>query len=114
MGIAAGRLRHRVRVEDLVTVLDSNGASEEDWADVFGRLLPAEIKPLSGNELLAAAATQSKVTTRIVMRYRAQARARMRVVHRETLYNIEAVVPDPESGFTWMTLHCSTGVSEGN
>ena len=132
MSLAAGRLRHRVTIEALtVSVLDgidsdssatdgltdtdpdADGTQSETWADAYGRLISAEISPLSGRELLAADAVQGKVSTRIRMRHRPGLRPSMRVVHRGIVYNIEAVVPDPESGTGWVTLLCSSGVNDG-
>ena len=109
----AGSLRHRITFESLTTELDSDGAASETWADAFGQKFSAEIVPLSGRELMAAQSMQSKVTTRIKVRYFPGIVASMRAVHRGTVYNIEAVVPDPESGRGWLTLHCSSGVNEG-
>jgi SPP1 family predicted phage head-tail adaptor len=109
----AGALRHRVRFERLTIDLDSEGAQEEVWADAFG-LVSAEIAPLSGRELLAAQGVHSKVSTRIRVRYRPGIDAIMRVVHRDaSIYNIEAVVPDNDSGRRWITLLCSQGVNDG-
>lgn len=108
----AGRLRHRIVIEELAVTLDSDGDQVETWVPI-GPALPAEIKPLSGRELIAAQAVQSKVATRIVMRYRPGFEPlphQMRAVHRATVYSIEAVIPDPHSGRQWMTLQCSSGV----
>jgi len=110
MDLPAGRLRHRVSIEALVSDLDTDGATVEEWVPQFGRLLPAEIVALSGRELIAAQAVQSKVATRIRIRWRAGVVPSMRVVHRDTAYNIEAIVPDPDSGRRWLTLHCTSGV----
>ena len=109
----AGPLRHRVTVEALTVELDSDGQQAETWLDAFGHMLSADIMPVSGRELIAADAVQSKITTRIVMRYRPGVKPSMRVLHRERVYNIEAVVPDPRSGFDWITLQCSDGVNQG-
>lgn len=110
----AGPLRHRVTIEQLVTARDSDDEDRtESWQDAFGLLIPAEISPLSGRELIAAAATQSKVATRIRIRHRAGVAPSMRVVHRETYYGIEAVVPDPKSGVRYLTLFCTSGAAEG-
>jgi SPP1 family predicted phage head-tail adaptor len=111
--VRAGKLRQRVTVEALVVEIDSDGQQVETWVDAFGALLSAEIMPVSGRELIAADAVQSKITTRIKMRHRPGLLPSMRVVHRERLYNIEAIVPDPESGIGWVTLQCSDGVNEG-
>ena len=108
----AGALRHRVTVEQMETSLDSDGERTESWVDQFG-LIPAEIAPLSGRELIAAAAVQAKVTTRIRIRYRPGVAPNMRVVHRGTKYGIEAVVPDNKSGVSYLTLQCTSGAAEG-
>jgi SPP1 family predicted phage head-tail adaptor len=109
----AGPLRHLVTIEEPITVTDSDGDDAHEWVDPFGVEQRAEITPLSGRELIAAQAVQSKVTTRIVLRYRPGVTAAMRVVHRSTVYNIEAVVPDNQSGFQWITLMCTSGVNDG-
>lgn len=109
----AGPLRHRITLEDRVVVLDSDGARTETWEDAFGLLLPAEINPLSGGELVAAAAVQSKVAVRIRIRYRPGVTETMRAVHRGVCYGIEAVVPDRDSGVEYLTLHCTGGTAQG-
>lgn len=113
----AGRLRHRVQFERPVTELDSDGAQVETWLDAFPELdgagVFAEITPLSGRELIAAQAVQSKVTTRLRVRYRPGYAAAWRATHRGTVYNIEGVIPDADSGFQFVTLLCSSGVNQG-
>lgn len=111
--LPAGRLRHRVRIEQIMVTLDSDGERSEAWGDVFGRLLPAEILPVSGREFVAAAAVQSKVTTRIRIRRRTGVVPSMRALHRGVAYGIEAVLPDAESGREYLTLLCSDGAHQG-
>ena len=112
--VRAGRLRHRVSIEELVTTQDTDGATVEDWIPAFDHLMPAEITPVSGREFLAAQAAQSAVATRIKVRYHPRIQATtMRVRHRDTLYNIEAVLPDADSGIRYLTLLCTAGVSQG-
>lgn len=113
MRVAAGKLRHRVFFEEFAVGLDSDGAQEESWVPFTDRPLSAEVRAISGGELIAAQAVQSKVTTRIKVRYRPGLRASMRATHRGTVYNIEAVIPDPDSGRRYLTLLCSSGVNEG-
>lgn len=109
----AGRLRHRVTIEELVVTLDSDGDQVEAW-QAIAPPLPAEIAPLSGRELIASQAVASEITTRIVMRHRPGLKASMRVQHRGTVYGIKAVIPDPESGTGWVTLMCTSGVAHVN
>lgn len=109
----AGPLRHLVSFEELVVVEDSDGAQVEDWAPAFDGPVSAEITALSGRELIAAQAIQSRVSGRMKVRYRPGFKASMRVKHRGVIYNIAAVIPDPNSGFEFVTLLTSTGVNEG-
>ncbi len=111
-----GRLRHRVTFEELTVTQDTDGAQEESWTPLFDRPISCEIKALSGRELIAAQAVQSKVSTRIVTRYRPGFKPSMRALHRGVVYGVEAVIPDPESGIHWVTLMCTSGlqfVNEG-
>ena len=112
----AGRLRHWLTFEAPTTTLDSDGAQVEVWADAFAvnSRMPCELVALSGRELIAAAAVQSKVSVRIRCRYRAGFAAVQRAVADDgQIYNVEAVIPDPDSGRRWVTLSCSTGTNEG-
>jgi SPP1 family predicted phage head-tail adaptor len=108
----SGRLRHRVTFEELIVDKDSDGATTEDWAPMWPPV-SAEITPMSGRELIAASAVQSKVTHRIKVRFRPGFKPSMRGVHRGTIYNIEAVIPDPDSGIRFLTLLCTSGINEG-
>ncbi len=118
---AAGDFNQRVTIEakvyDLDTdgeqiYVDTDGATLEDTWEAVASMISAQIMPISGGELIAAAAVQSKVTTRIRIRYRPGITAAMRVIHRSTTYGIEAVVPDSDGGFEYLTLHCTSGVAD--
>lgn len=109
----AGRLRHLVTFQSLGSTQDAAGQMVPSWVAAFPVPLSAEITALSGRELIAAQAEQSEVTTRLKVRYRPGFVADMRGVHRGTVYNIKAVIPDPESGFQWVTLMCSSGLNAG-
>lgn len=108
-----GRLRHRIQFQELIVELDSDGAQEETWVDIFPALIPADIMALSGKSLIAAQAVQSKINTRIVIRHRPGLKESMRVIHRGLIYNIEAIIPDPDSGIHYLSLQCSSGVNSG-
>ena len=130
-----GPLRHRVLIEEsVVDIADgivpagsssdsdgdgavdvdpqADGARTESWVPAF-EYLSAAIEPLSGRDLIAAQAVQSEVTTRVRLRYRPGVTSAMRLRHRETIYDIKAVIPDATSGVRWMTLLCGSGVNEG-
>lgn len=123
MTLAAGRLRHRVLIERRDFLRDSNGDviqdpntgdTQEDWfpvAEVY-----AAIEPLSAREFLAAQATQSQVTARIVIRHRDGLNAGMRLIHmvngaRGAVYNPAGFLADKDSGLEYLTIPVSAGVS---
>lgn len=108
----AGALRHRVRIERPDLAQDpSTGEMVPGW--VLVATVWASVEPLSTREFIAAQATQSEITARVVMRYRAGITAGMRLAHRGQLYNIHGVLPDPKSGRQYITLPVSEGVNDG-
>lgn len=112
--VQSGKLRHLVTFQVPLIEVDSNGESTESWEDAFsGQQISAQIEPLSGRELFAAQQVHSRVTTRITVRYRPGLLPEMRVVHRGVNYNIEAIVPDADSGFRHATLLCYSGTNDG-
>lgn len=112
MTLEAGSLRHRVTIKRQVIGQNSeNGARTTAWETVA--TVWAAIAPMSAREFVAANALQSKVTTRIVIRYRSGLKASMRVQHGAKVYNIEGVLADKESGIEYLTLACSEGVNNG-
>lgn len=112
MSISAGRLRHRVLIQrPEYTQNPVTGEMVKAWVDVAG--VYASVEPLSARDFVAAAATQSKVAVRIIIRYRPGVDASMRLLHGTRIYNIEGALPDKDSGLEYLTLPCSEGVSDG-
>ena len=125
MSIEAGKLRHRVRIEQLEDVLDSNGDSWQDpntgevrqeWVEVA--TVWAAIEPLSAREFIQSQATQSQVTARMAIRYMDGLTASMRLVHErlgrpDVIYNPAGFLADKESGLEYLTIPVSTGLTDG-
>ena len=112
----AGTLRHWLTFEVKTVEQDSDGAQVEIWVPAFevNHRMPCEVTELSGRELIAAQAVQSKVTARIRARYRPGFKATMRAtLPNGIVYNIEAVIADPDSMRTHVTLLASQGINEG-
>lgn len=111
MAIAAGRLRHRVRIEQRTLSQNELGEVLEDWQEVA--TVWAAIEPLSGRELIAAQQVNSKVTARLVIRYRNDLLPEMRLVHHkqglDIIYNPVAFLEDKDSGLEYLTIPCSRG-----
>ncbi len=106
--LKSGRLSHRVTIESPTYTQDSYGDPTPDWVTVAE--VWAAIEPLSVREFMAAQSEQSKVSARITIRHRSDLSADMRILHNGKIYNIEGILPDPDSGLEYVTLPCSQGV----
>ena len=108
----AGQLRQRVLLQRNGQQQDPDtGEMINGWSDVAK--VPCSVEPVSGREFIAGQATQNEITARIVIRYRAGITSSMRAVHRGVTYNIEAVLPDKNSGREYLTLMVSGGLNDG-
>lgn len=86
----AGDLRHRVTIQQLVTVYDEYNQPVEMWQDLT--TVWAAIEPLSGREYWQAKAVNAEVTHRVRMRYRAGITPEMRLVFNGRVFEILAVL----------------------
>lgn len=109
----AGRLRHRITIQARTNVQDPvSGETVVVWADAWVNVAAA-IEPLSASERIAAQAQHSEVSARLIIRPLAGLTAQHRLVHNGRIYNIEGVIPDPDSGLEWLTLPVSEGANDG-
>jgi SPP1 family predicted phage head-tail adaptor len=118
MSLAAGKLRHRIRIERQIVSRDADGVQQISWEPVHTGTLAAAIDPLSAREFQAAGAAQSQASGRITIRYRHGLAASMRAVHVRNgadgaIYNIQGVLADRESGLEYLTLPVSEGTNDG-
>lgn len=108
-GIVSRRLRHRVQIQQQVETQDPDtGAVDVSWelyAERWAEHISSSVK-----EFIAAAAVQSEVKGRFVLREDPGVTADMRVIHRGKAHAILGVMPDPDSGLEYMTLAVSEGV----
>lgn len=109
----AGRLRHRVTIQARTNVQDPvSGETVVVWTAAWIDVAAA-IEPLSASERIAAQAQQSAVSARITIRPLPGLTAQHRLLHNGRVYNIEGVIPDPDSGLEWLTLPVSEGANDG-
>jgi len=64
----AGRLRHRVTIQNFTTGRTPSGQTIEKWVD--GKTIWAEVKGISGRELIASGAETAETTIRVWIRFR--------------------------------------------
>lgn len=124
MSIAAGKLRHRVRIESYDDVLDSNGdplrGDQGEFIKAWQEIatVSAAIEPISAREFIQSSSMQSQITARIVIRHRTGLNAAMRLVHLvnglpSAYYNPAGFLADKESGLEYLTIPVSAGVNDG-
>lgn len=109
--LSAGKLRHRVLIQRPVEVQDDQtGAVNLTWVDVAK--VWAAIEPISVREFIAADVEDSKITTRITIRYRKNLDHSYRFYHeaQKKYYDIHGILFDKESGLEYITLPCSEGL----
>jgi len=100
----AGELRHRVTIQEFVEAVDQYGTPiGQDWQDVC--TVWAAVEPIQGREYILLQNTQTELTARIRIRYRAGIKPAMRVVYGQRIFNIQSVI-DPEERHRELLLMC--------
>jgi SPP1 family predicted phage head-tail adaptor len=83
----AGKLRHRITIQQKGAGRTSSGAEQEQWS-TFAQTW-AGFDPRSGQEFVAAGQLQGKSITAITIRYRAEIKAKMRVLFGTRIFDIQ-------------------------
>lgn len=113
MPLSAGRLRHRIDIQEQQQTQDPNtGQLVVSWVNVWEGV-PAAVEPLSVREFIAAKGVQSEVSIRVVIRHREGLNASMRIVHKGRILNPAGFLADPTYGVEFITIPCSEGVNDG-
>lgn len=113
MPLSAGRLRHRIDIEQQEQVQDPDtGQLVVSWVPVWQNV-PAAVEPLSVREFIAAKGVQSEVSVRVVIRHRDGLNASMRIRHKGQILNPAGFLADPTYGLEFITIPCSAGVNDG-
>jgi len=92
MKIAAGSLNCRVTIESPTMTQDAAGQAIPAWVTVAN--VWANIRHLTGLEVIKAGAETSTVKTSIRIRKGPLVDASCRVIHGDTTYSVRAVLPD--------------------
>lgn len=111
--INSGKLRHRIVLQKPVkTQNQQSGAYITTWQDVGN--LWCSIEPISAREFIASQVEDSKVNTRITIRYTKNINHSYRIYHpaKDVYYNIHGILADQNSGLEYITLPCSEGLRD--
>ncbi|NIG13016.1 phage head closure protein [Pantoea sp. Al-1710] len=105
-------LKHRLELQQPQEVQDPvTGDITLAWTTIA--YVWGEVAPLSGREFIAAQAVQTEISVRITIRYRSDITNDWRILFRNQIYNIAAVLPDLLSGLDYITLPCTEGLNDG-
>ena len=107
--VRSGKLRHRIEIQQSTDTRDGFGAVSGQTWNLFCYAW-ASIEPLSGREYFAAAQTQSEVSHKITMRYKAGIKTYFRVTWNDRIFNILSVINTREENRE-LILYCSEVVS---
>lgn len=108
----AGKLKHRITLQRFEEGYGPLGEPINRWVDYA--TLNAEVKGISGRELLASGSLAAEATVRMWIRYRSDVRQGHRVKYSSSsvdgdLYGIEAAIPDNDR--TCLELLCKGGLT---
>lgn len=107
MGLAAGRLNLRFRIEQEARVANGQGGFTTSWsavATVWGSK-----RPLRGDETVRESIIRSTAMARVTIRYRADVTTKHRLVEGATIWNIRSV-DDPDGRRERLEMLCESGV----
>lgn len=110
MTLSAGQLNRRIRIDRPTSKKDAFGQPLDEWRSLG--MFWANVRFLSGAEAIKADASVSVAKASIRIRYTKSIHAGMRVVLDETIFNIQAVLPD-EQERVHVDLVCETGANNG-
>jgi SPP1 family predicted phage head-tail adaptor len=114
--VRSGEYRHRIQFQTLTNTQDgTTGAITRVWTNSF--MAWANIEPLNGRELLAAAAVQSTVSHSISVRWRTEfavdaAADVMRIIYKTRVFNINTIMNEDERNRS-VTLLVEEGLTNG-
>lgn len=103
MTIQAGRLRTRVDIQQTIRTPDRAGGFTQNWSTLT--TVWAEILPLSGKEVFEQMKSQSNISHKVTIRYRAGVTGVMRLKVGGTLYLIRAIL-NPRNMNESLELYC--------
>lgn len=108
----AGRLRHRIIIQNFTTGRTPSGQPVEAWVD--GKTIWAEVRGISGRELISSGAVAAESTIRVWVRFRRDitAASRLKVINGPFAGAVLAIngPPIPDTTGTRLEILCKQGV----
>lgn len=110
----AGGLRNRVTIRKFTTSRSPSGQVIQNWED--GAMVWAEVKGISGRELVASGAEMAEATVRVWVRFRRDitAASRLKVLTGAFAGSTLNIIgpPIPDSAMTRLEILCKQGTEK--
>ncbi|AOM42624.1 phage head closure protein [Xenorhabdus hominickii] len=103
-----GRLRHRINIQGICSDRTPSGSVIKERYTVA--TVWAEVKFISGRELVASKTVLSESLVRFWIRYRGDINTAMEIVFKGKTYTVQAVMPD--NRLILLELLCQEGVKQ--
>lgn len=114
----AGKLRHRVRIEqDVSSTEDMSGAGDvgDRWKTIpRGLDVPASVLPLGGSEQRVGAQQQAIADWEVRMRWRGDVTADMRIIHEGRTLNISRPPFNPDGRRRELVCQCKEAAAKND
>jgi len=104
----AGKLRHRIAIQQETATQDIYGAEVKTWTTK--KELWAEIDPPKSREFFATGQTQAEVTTRVRIRYLPNVTPNMRIKFGTRYLNINSII-NPDERNKELIMMCNEWVT---
>lgn len=88
----AGKLSHKVTIEQPPATLDAQGGRSGSWSEITGSPVWASITPLSGSRRYEAAQVVQGISHEITMRHLSNVTSEMRIMYGTRKFMIRSVV----------------------
>lgn len=95
--IAAGDLRHRIKINRMVDAQGAEFGQAKLTAVLFADRVPALVEPLTGTELTNADKQETGLTHKITMRWMSGIEPKMQIVFEERTFNVVSAINVRES-----------------
>lgn len=111
--LPAGQLRERVTFEMLVEGQDELGQPLNEW-ETYDEDVPARVTPIRGRERAAAGGVVTESLIEVVVRYRQDITAAMRLIWRGVPYAIQGQPIDINARREGLEIMASAGAPAGS
>lgn len=89
-----GKYRNKIEVQEFTESVNENGYPVEEWKTKHS--LWSNIKTVKGSETISAASELNTDTYRFIVRYTSGLHAKMRVLFKGRIFDIQAILNDDE------------------